>query len=366
MFWTPRLCRICGSVAPVTYPIFSSASKDVEIKFRKCFSIGLYIDDFKPKEICDECLSKLNSFSDFLDLCIESNNRFETILYETTKSETVQEEQWQTEMQVKLFPPDDGVIMKTDEMGKEVVVVEKNIYDLENYNNPNTVLRHSSEFYKNDEINLEEFQLYSQKKKNNWEGKAKPFVCSKCDKGFMRKLSLKAHMSSHTNIKPFRCEICNKAFPLRCNLTAHKKVHTDSFQCKSCLKTFAAPSKLERHMRIHTNDRPFKCEVVGCGRTFTDKRNLVGHRVTHSDDRSFMCDDCGKGYKTKSQLNDHKKAHTDISFPCDFCDKVFKWKANYLLHLKKHTDYPCAVCQARFKNHKLYLAHRKQCIFETD
>lgn len=190
----------------------------------------------------------------------------------------------------------------------------------------------------------------------------KSFTCANCDKTFVRKLSLKAHMAVHTNIRPFVCKICHKSFAVRWDLTSHQRVHTSLYRCHYCSKSFSVPSKLERHERIHRNDRPFACSFAGCSKTFTDKRNLVGHEAAHSDVREFACEVCGRKYKTKSQLNDHKRAHKDETpFQCHVCSKSYKWKTNLVIHLKKHTGYKCAYCDEDCERLSVLVKHRKEC-----
>lgn len=191
---------------------------------------------------------------------------------------------------------------------------------------------------------------------------SKSFTCANCNKTFVRKLSLKAHMAVHTNIRPFVCKTCHKSFAVRWDLTSHQKVHAGLHRCHYCPKSFAVPSKLERHERIHRNDRPFACTFEGCNKTFSDKRNLVGHEATHSNVREFTCEVCNRKYKTKSQLNDHNRAHKDETpFQCHVCSKSYKWKTNLIIHLKKHTGYKCGCCGKDCGKLSMLVKHRKEC-----
>ncbi|KAK1058559.1 hypothetical protein LTR74_013282 [Friedmanniomyces endolithicus] len=52
-------------------------------------------------------------------------------------------------------------------------------------------------------------------------------------------------------------------------------------KCKICDKRFTRPSSLQTHMYSHTGEKPFACEVGGCGRHFSVVSNLRRHRKVH-------------------------------------------------------------------------------------
>ncbi|KAJ5038779.1 uncharacterized protein L3040_006458 [Drepanopeziza brunnea f. sp. 'multigermtubi'] len=52
-------------------------------------------------------------------------------------------------------------------------------------------------------------------------------------------------------------------------------------KCKICDKRFTRPSSLQTHMYSHTGEKPFCCEVDGCGRHFSVVSNLRRHRKVH-------------------------------------------------------------------------------------
>ncbi|KAK5990488.1 Zinc finger protein C25B8.19c [Cladobotryum mycophilum] len=55
-------------------------------------------------------------------------------------------------------------------------------------------------------------------------------------------------------------------------------------KCKVCEKRFTRPSSLQTHMYSHTGEKPFACEVEGCGRHFSVVSNLRRHRKVHRGD----------------------------------------------------------------------------------
>ncbi|KAK4170418.1 C2H2 zinc finger protein encoded by the fle1 protein [Cladorrhinum sp. PSN259] len=52
-------------------------------------------------------------------------------------------------------------------------------------------------------------------------------------------------------------------------------------KCKVCDKRFTRPSSLQTHMYSHTGEKPYKCEVEGCGRHFSVVSNLRRHSKVH-------------------------------------------------------------------------------------
>ena len=56
--------------------------------------------------------------------------------------------------------------------------------------------------------------------------------------------------------------------------------------------------------------RPFACEL--CGKTWVKIGRLREHLKTHSTEKNELCDECGRAFKTRPELKDHKlEAHTD-------------------------------------------------------
>ncbi|KAI1828024.1 hypothetical protein F4861DRAFT_239670 [Xylaria intraflava] len=71
-------------------------------------------------------------------------------------------------------------------------------------------------------------------------------------------------------------------------------------KCKVCDKRFTRPSSLQTHMYSHTGEKPFVCEVDGCGRHFSVVSNLRRHKKVHKNDT-----------KSEAELEDHPDDHSD-------------------------------------------------------
>ena len=57
-------------------------------------------------------------------------------------------------------------------------------------------------------------------------------------------------------------------------------------KCKICDKRFTRPSSLQTHMYSHTGEKPFACNVEGCGRHFSVVSNLRRHKKVHKGEAS--------------------------------------------------------------------------------
>ncbi len=72
------------------------------------------------------------------------------------------------------------------------------------------------------------------------------------------------------------------------------------------------------------------------------------------EDREHVCEDCKKEFKTKTQLDSHKRqVHSDERpYACRFCSKGFKMQAVLRQHEMIHTGerrYKCPHCAKSFK-----------------
>lgn len=77
-------------------------------------------------------------------------------------------------------------------------------------------------------------------------------------------------------------------------------------KCKICDKRFTRPSSLQTHMYSHTGEKPFQCEVPGCGRNFSVVSNLRRHRKVHKNDAASQKHDDDR---MDEEDNEHEGDH---------------------------------------------------------
>ncbi|VDH96523.1 Hypothetical predicted protein [Mytilus galloprovincialis] len=117
------------------------------------------------------------------------------------------------------------------------------------------------------------------------------FPCSFCDRFFESISDLKQHEIddhlTHRNlsklsegnhsIQTYKCDICNKEFIRKPLLDAHVLQHTRQkpFGCNFCSSSFQFANELQMHLRTHKHPRPFFCKL--CHARFGQHNQLKTH-----------------------------------------------------------------------------------------
>ena len=89
----------------------------------------------------------------------------------------------------------------------------------------------------------------------------KPYQCSTCSKGFIKKDSWMMHMNGHQGIKPIECEQCGKHFARKTTYKRHQTIHagTNKFTCTHCSRIFTQAYDVKKHME---KDHHSNCDKV--------------------------------------------------------------------------------------------------------
>ena len=113
-----------------------------------------------------------------------------------------------------------------------------------------------------------------------------------CGRSFKHATQKAIHVrKAHTGERPFACshEGCGRAFHSSGDLKSHERTHSGAREhiCGTCGKALSSRNALKVHERaLHTLDRPFKCEVPGCGMTYMTRLDLDRHANKHAKNKA--------------------------------------------------------------------------------
>ncbi|XP_064089711.1 zinc finger protein 91-like [Macrobrachium nipponense] len=163
-------------------------------------------------------------------------------------------------------------------------------------------------------------------------------VCPYCGKKFERHGRFIRHINFHLGNKSFRCKFCEKCFVEKSGLKAHIMTHRPVNEpCPQCGKIFKTHRTLTRHLRTHLN-MLYKCAL--CPKEFRHEESLRVHKKIHQEGGSGnVCGYCGKDCKTPYYLQLHMtNKHEGLKYKCKVCHRSFEWKQSYHKHMVIHNE----------------------------
>ncbi|XP_043491010.1 zinc finger protein 239-like [Polistes fuscatus] len=212
-------------------------------------------------------------------------------------------------------------------------------------------------------------------------------VCDLCEQKFLFVTRLVAHLRIiHGIHRPFKCMICEKNYPQQFMLNAHvKKCHTPkTVLCTQCTFMGVDTSDVERHKKRHHREEKFTCEI--CNEIFTEKDALIAHTTMHNFMKHHQCNACGGTFNDVLSLKEHNRLHhydpnsimidnkhvqsdrQSSDHKCEICGKMYKYKSILKQHkVKAHGNslnyekrrYLCALCGKELKTAKGLEIHNR-------
>ena len=142
----------------------------------------------------------------------------------------------------------------------------------------------------------------------------------------------------------FMCSACGLLLDSALSLSKHEKSCLKHLVCKTCGKGFRSKSDLDRHERSHSGEKPFKCSF--CPSEFSQRSHLEKHKKIHlkSEPEALNC-------------KENKKSWT-----CDVCYKKFVSKFQLNRHKMSHSKekpYECSKCDLRFSCKEYLKRHER-------
>ena len=115
------------------------------------------------------------------------------------------------------------------------------------------------------------------------------FKCNQCDKTFLRRSVLKKHILTHNPERPYECE-CSAKFRTKYQLAEHRLIHSEEakkFICSHCDKKFLRLRQLKIHEAVH--NEKYSCKF--CSKKFAKKSLMILHEKNHeSKNQNFDID----------------------------------------------------------------------------
>lgn len=170
---------------------------------------------------------------------------------------------------------------------------------------------------------LSPFSLYRTRIKLKRAATKQPMrICAHCDSGF---IISESHLNNHLRIEHtdlvFECEMCNRLMD-KTDLINHMKSNLG--KKRSCWKIQTAKIGTPRSQIKHIRRRFCVSLAVQYAIWVLATDTLRQHfQSRHSDERSFHWD-CGKTFKTPSDLYTHKRLihNSEFIFSCVQCHEI--------------------------------------------
>ena len=143
------------------------------------------------------------------------------------------------------------------------------------------------------------------------EKESRILTCSYCSATYQYDKAFQKHLKSHTEgSDKYRCDTCDQVFPTNNEHTEHWDREHGNLVCSQCKAVFNSKKTLERHKKNTHGNLQDQCHLCGKNVKRTSMNNHV--KMVHQGEemRKHLCNICGKGYKTKTDLDRHYTKHT--------------------------------------------------------
>ncbi|XP_042777001.1 zinc finger protein 646 [Panthera leo] len=148
--------------------------------------------------------------------------------------------------------------------------------------------------------------------------------------------------------RPFRCGDCGRTYRHAGSLINHRKSHqTGVYPCSICSKQLFNAAALKNHVRAHHRPRQGAGED---GQPSVPPAPLHLADTTHKDEevptttldhRPYKCDECGRAYRHRGSLVNHRHSHRTGEYQCSLCPRKYP----NLMALRNHVRVHCKAAR---------------------
>lgn len=132
---------------------------------------------------------------------------------------------------------------------------------------------------------------------------------------------------------------------LKDHILCHSKLRV---KCEICGKECRDGKVLKLHMNVHRpgQEKPFRCDVQGCGASFGTSALLSSHKRVHTGEKPHKCAWCSYRAADKGNLRRHQEEmHMGKKWPCPYCPQQLAKKANLTRHIREFVWRLCGVSE---------------------
>ncbi|KAN0119341.1 hypothetical protein V8E51_001549 [Hyaloscypha variabilis] len=134
--------------------------------------------------------------------------------------------------------------------------------------------------------------------------------------------------------------------------TSNKASDHLSLRCVDirCGKKFHSLTELRKHFKERWTHNSFNCAVPGCG-TPLPQRLVNNHFMRDHQDFKYLCAQCGTGFDTISQLDDHGQETMHSAYVCRYPEctseatRSAEMSRHHLTHRKSTPRHACPHCR---------------------
>ncbi|XP_061387099.1 zinc finger protein 37 homolog [Musca vetustissima] len=136
------------------------------------------------------------------------------------------------------------------------------------------------------------------------------------------------------------------------------------YLCVECGKRFKTGSNLHIHMLRHKGEKNLQCPE--CPKKYVCKSDLYCHMLIHKKEKPFVCSTCRGSFLHAYLLRQHSVLHTgEKNFPCTQCSLRTKLLKSHMITHSGVKPYACPYCDRAFAQSGDCNKHIKQHIGEN-